>query len=330
LQTLNVLGITKKMRQYQFLVALLVLWPLGATAQTKSLADLERTAKELTSNLNPFQDNDRRIAYQADFVKLVDSDALKTGDEFQRAAAIVNSINATFRDAEMRHELTFVAMTLGNGDAAKRLASTWDQFLLATGRRQHMGTSRGFPGIEDETYAVNPTVLPVRTLLTNPVKGREDAKKLTPNKELNDLVEADQKAREGDFSKMTNDQMKEMYKADIGRRKRLKAILEKIPLMTAKDYAAAALVMQHGSRFDDYALAHELALCATILDPQEGRQLIALTWDRMLNSAGYLQRVGTQYHGVTLAEVDSNGFSDTMRTTLGRLPLAQIPKKLGN
>src|SRR5262249_40050086 len=131
-----------------------------------------------------------------------------------------------------------------------------------------------------------------------------------------------------DFNKMTQAQMLEMSKQDDKRRAELKKVLKGIKLMTAQDYAAASLVMQHGSWWDDYALAHELALCSTILDAKTGRQLVALTYDRMLVSGGYLQRVGTQYHGVLLTPVDSEGFNDTMRKALGRQALADVKKRL--
>jgi len=318
------------MRLYQLLLGAALILPALAAAQTKSLADLEKTAKDLQAQQNPFLANDARLQFQDDLFRLVESDSFKTPEEFLRAAAIVTTINATFEDNRMRYELTFAAVALGSADAAKRLAYTWDQFLLATGRHQHIGSIKGYPGIDDDTFAVDPTVAGVRNVTANPAKAKEDAKMLPPNKEIHDLVTADQKAREGDFSKFTAAQMKAMYGEDIARRKRLRAMLQNIKLMTAQDYADASLVMQHGSSFNDYSLAHELAICATVLDPEKGRQLVALTYDRMLESAGYHQRVGTQYHGNTLGPVDNNGFNDTIRKALGRKPLAEIPKKFGD
>lgn len=300
-----------------------------AARQTPTLADLEARAEVLNASKNPFQDSEKRLAFQADLTRLIDSDTLKTGPEFLRAAAIVNSVNAGFLEARMRHELTFTAVALGDEAAAQRLAFTWDQFLLSTGRRQHMGTYKGLPGVDDEGFRPNLTVACVRDLLADPGKARVAVKGQAANRELADMVDADQKARQGDFTKMTPTQMMDLYKEDIKRRRRLKALLARTRLMTADDYAAASLLMQHGSQFDDFALAHELALCALILDVKKGRELVALTWDRMLTSAGYLQRVGTQYKGTVLSKVDSEGFNDTMRKALGRLPLADVPKTFG-
>lgn len=310
------------MALYQFLAVVLL--------QQGSLVDIEKRAEELhkVRNWSPTVDQQRTQLNQ-DLIKLLDSNGIHAADDFNRAAKAVQLGRAGFDESRLAYELTVSAMALGNAEAAKRIKLSWDMFLMSTGRHQHLGSIKGFEELDAEKFVVQATVGSVQTVLNDPEKARADAGKLQRNPEIKTLVEEDQKIRQSDWSKMTAAQMMEMSKGDSQRRAKLKSMLKSIKLMTAQDYQDAALVMQHGSWFDDYALAHELSLCATILDPKVGRQMVALSYDRMLVSAGYKQRVGTQYHGVTLTEVDSKGFSDEMRKALGRKPLAEVPKTFG-
>src|SRR5437016_5319783 len=67
------------------------------------------------------------------------------------------------------------------------------------------------------------------------------------SKELAELVFADQKARENVFfDKMTKDEMKNFAIKDLERRKRVGEIMGEGCINTAKDYAAASLIYQHG------------------------------------------------------------------------------------
>lgn len=298
--------------------------------QAPTLADLEKRAQVLNAERNWSAAIDKqRGELNRDLIKLIDTNSLSTGEEFFRATNVVMLGRMGFLESRMSYELMVTAMALGHEEAAKRIKRNWDFFLMSTGRRQHFGSVKGAPGMNEDKYEVQPTVDSVRTVLDDPVKARIEAAKLKPNAEIATLVAEDQKVRQSDWTKLTPAQMMEISKADEQRRARLKTMLKGIKLMTAQDYQDAALVMQHGSWFDDYALAHELSLCSTILDPKVGRQMVALSYDRMLVSAGYKQRIATQYHGVALTEVDSEGFSDAMRKALGRRPLAEVPKTFG-
>jgi hypothetical protein len=301
-----------------------------ALSQAPSLQDLEKRAAALNADQTwtPAK-NESKAQLNQDLSKLVEADTLKTAEEFWRAAKVVQYGRGALPEARLRYELTITAMALGDADAAKQVKMNWDQFLLATGRLQHLGSIPAFKGMQADRYAVNLAPDCVQTVLGNPAKAKTDAAGLKPNDHIRKLVEEDQKVRQSDWSKLTSAQLEAISKADDERRGQLKSMLKGIKLMTAQDYQDAALVMQHGAWFNDYALAHELALCATILDPKIGRQMVALSYDRMLESGGYQQRVGTQYHENGLAPVDSVGFNDTMRKALGRKPLSEVPKKFG-
>lgn len=306
------------------------LFVVPALAQEGGLAGLEkRAAEQLADKSWSPAKAQKGAAINADLIKLLDSDALKTGEEFRRAAAVVQWVQGSFQEQRMRHELTFTAMALGDAEAAKQIKGSWDQFLIASGRLQHLGFQKAYEGMQADKYAVQPAPTCVQTVLDDPIKARKTVVTMKSNPELHKLVEEDQKVRQDDWSKLTQAQIMEISRADDKRRAQLKSLLKDIKIMTAQDYQDAALVMQHGSWFDDYALAHELSLCSTILDPKIGRQMVALSYDRMLVSAGYLQRVATQYQVLGLTPVESSGFNDTMRKALGRKPLAEVPKTFG-
>jgi hypothetical protein len=87
-------------------------------------------------------------------------------------------------------------------------------------------------------------------------------------------------------------------------RQRAAAVREELKagrLKDAKDYYAAALIMQHGEQPDDYRLANSLSWIAFSMaeDPEsvparEAAWLYSASWDRLLLSLGRKQWFGTQ------------------------------------
>lgn len=325
------LPIEAKMILYQFFILTTSLTWSMAVGQVGSLSELENTVKSLQSSGEWSMEKGAKLAaVNGEILKIVTADTLKSSEDFMTAARLVQYDRGGLSECRLRYELTLTAMALGNDEAARAIASSWDQFLMSTGRRQHFGTQKALEGLQADKYKVQAPVTCVQTVLLNPEEARKLVKNLEGNDELRRLVEEDQKVRQGDWSKLTQEQLIAISREDDARRARLRSMLADIKIMTAQDYQDAALIMPHGCWWDDFALAHELALCATVLDPAIGRQLAALSYDRMLEYGGYLQRVGTQYHGRTLAEVDSVGFNDTMRKALGRKPLGEVEKVLGS
>jgi hypothetical protein len=82
---------------------------------------------------------------------------------------------------------------------------------------------------------------------------------------------------------------------DAARREAVREIAQRGGLQTGDDYAAAALVFQHGNTPADYQQANRYAEQAIDLGSERGRQLYALTRDRYLRSIGEPQQFGTQY-----------------------------------
>jgi hypothetical protein len=82
---------------------------------------------------------------------------------------------------------------------------------------------------------------------------------------------------------------------DVARRTDVRQIAQRGDLQTGADYAAAALIFQHGKRPADYQQANRYARQAIDLGSERGRQLYTLTRDRYLRSIGEPQQFGTQY-----------------------------------
>jgi hypothetical protein len=82
---------------------------------------------------------------------------------------------------------------------------------------------------------------------------------------------------------------------DGARRAAVVALLRTRPPRTSGDYFHAALVMQHGETWEDYAAAHILSTRGLQLAPsdQNLQRMVAASWDRMMHRMGQKQWFGT-------------------------------------
>lgn len=132
--------------------------------------------------------------------------------------------------------------------------------------------------------------------------------------ELCRLADEDQKDREApiDWARTTA--------RDAQRRQALLAILRSATLKTSGDYFHAALVMQHGETWEDYAAAHLLATRALQLAPADPnvQRMVAASWDRMMHSMGKKQWFGTNTFR------NAEGVAEPKETRPDRLPQSLI------
>jgi len=107
--------------------------------------------------------------------------------------------------------------------------------------------------------------------------------------ELQTLLAADQKARQASkidwYQLMLDDEV---------RRKRVAEIFAEGCFETAKDYAAGAMIFQHGTVRDHYFFAYIWSQKALALGDKTQKWLVAATADRWLVNSGYKQFFGTQ------------------------------------
>jgi hypothetical protein len=109
---------------------------------------------------------------------------------------------------------------------------------------------------------------------------------------------------------------------DEARRKRVREMLDQSLLRAADDYYNAAFVFQHGSKPDDYLLAHALSMAAVALGRADASWISSATLDRFLQSVDRSQIFGTQYlappgGSVTQGKYDSALIPDSLRGVLG-------------
>lgn len=111
--------------------------------------------------------------------------------------------------------------------------------------------------------------------------------------ELQQIVAADQGERK-DFLHMTSDELMAMAKRDGERRQRVGQIFGEGCLKSAADYAAAALVYQHGDVPDHYMQTFLWAKRAVDLGDESQKSLMALGVDRYLVNVGRRQLFASQ------------------------------------
>jgi hypothetical protein len=147
-----------------------------------------------------------------------------------------------------------------------------------------------------------------------------EAEPTTPNAEMAQIYDADQRVRQ-DVSKLAREDWKEIAKSDAERRTRTRALLDAGALHTAGDYRKAAFVFQHGGRPDEFLLAHTLALVAVAKGDQGAAWIAAATLDRYLQAVHQPQIYGTQFltsgEGITQGAYNRALVSDALRIELG-------------
>ncbi len=264
-------------------------------------------------------------------VGMIEDDKLKTASDFRRAAGLFAPISGDLLPLEAQYELMLTATAEGDVSARRDMALRWDNLLLGMGRRRRIGVVEIKPSFGEERFVVEPTAKVVVDVYTDYDQAVLRAKSGKANPEIKALVDADQKARAFDFSKATPKELDDMAKGDAGRLKRVKEIAFAGGLMTADDFANAALVCQHGVVFEDYALAHELSVCALMLGKRDASWLAGASYDRMLVNCGIPQRFATQYGGfggyIKLQRYEAAMMNDTERKLIVRMTLEQAKNR---
>lgn len=153
--------------------------------------------------------------------------------------------------------------------------------------------------------------------------------------ELAVLVKGDQDDRE-DWQKKSPEDLAEVTRRDLTRRKRVGEIFGEGCFKTAADYGAAALIYQHGDISDHYFQTFIWAKRAVELGDVTQSSLIAKAIDRYLISVGQKQLFGTQADrpGTTeatcwcLAQVEPT-FTDQIRKRYHAKTRTEVYKWLG-
>ena len=295
----------------------------GAALLMAALPVTDLTALEAEvptiQKLNDWTERERRATeHNQALVQLVKRDALKSGSDWLRAANAVIADNNWYEFERLHYEWTLTALAMGEPGARQSIGSAWDQFMLSLARRPRLGAlpySAGMPA----KYAPELTLACIRAALTD----SKSPDKPPKNAQLAALRDADQKARQTDWSKLTQAQIIEIAHADEARRAQALDILRSAEALSGEDFEAAGLLLQHGDSFGDYALAHELSVCAVVQGYAEGIWLMSRSYDRMLLSAGYRQRFLTQFGGVGVRPYETTGVNDRQLKALKTLTVKE-------
>jgi hypothetical protein len=304
-----------------FAVAALVL--IGFAQTPSPLDTFEAAHKSAMADASQMQKKLRGVNIAV--LELVEQDRLKGASELRRASKLLLSQQG-FQYAQVAYELTLAAAAGGDEPAKSLLGANWDNFLVCMSRGRRLGAVKMEGPFVGERYCLTPTAKAIISTYADLAAAAKRASTSKDNPDLQATVDADQKAREGSFTKFTTRQIIDMMKEDAGRRKQAKEIVFKGRLATAQDFFNAGLVFQHGETFEDYALAHELAVCSMLLGNKSAAWLAGASFDRMLTNCGYPQRFATQYSfdvgsSVTLTRVDTHWINDTERKLVVKLTL---------
>lgn len=118
-------------------------------------------------------------------------------------------------------------------------------------------------------------------------------KQISRSNELKELVDADQNERV-DFENLSEEDRLKLSENDLNRRKRVGEVFGEGCFKTSGDYAAAALIYQHGDVPDHYFQAFIWANRAVQLGDLNQKSLGALAIDRYLFEIGKKQLFGSQ------------------------------------
>jgi hypothetical protein len=151
------------------------------------------------------------------------------------------------------------------------------------------------------------------------------------NPELKIMFQEDQRIRSG--SPLSPEERARIVRTDADRLAAVKQILLANQIQTAEDYLNASVILQHGSKSEDYLLAHTLAVIGSSKGDKVCTWLSAATLDRYLQSIGQPQIYGTQSKFSADAQMTQEPYTtglvtDTLRKELGVPPLADQKKRV--
>lgn len=133
----------------------------------------------------------------------------------------------------------------------------------------------------------------IRSVINYEACPYQPALQIQRSKELQSLAETDQKVRL-EFEKLSQEERFQMMKDDLLRRRRVGEIMGEGCLKTAADFAAAALIYQHGDVPEHYFQSFVWANRAVQLGDQTQAHLAAAAIDRYLVSIGKKQLFASQ------------------------------------
>ena len=312
------------------MVPILIFCALANKAQQALSLDEMEKAAQAARKAQPL-DFKALVQLNNGVFKMAEADQITSAKDFVRASNLISDFRLQFEISRVKHELCLVALASGDAKARTDIKKTWDALLISTGREQRIGT---YKVTDAPRYRVSPAPKSILDLMSDPDKAGLAAKDAKSDAEVTQIWTDDQAVRKQDWSKLTPQQRTEISKSDRERLARMTQLLDAGRVVTPEDFSHASLVFQHGTTWNDFSIAHELAICSLLLGNLEWANLAAVTYDRMLLSAGYRQRFGTQYTNLgniplTMDPIDTSAIGDAERKALNCPTLEEARKRQG-
>lgn len=291
----------------------------GSEGRSESPSDALALLSELELKANSSGPGYEQVAaYLGEVMRLVESNRLKSGEEFRRVGILAGVGPGEFAQLRVAYECFITALAKDDRESQELIADAWDDLLVSVSRPMRFDfKDRIHLKNYDELFEIEPAPAAVARVWRDPQGARSRAQGKQDNAEMIALEEADQADRQEDWSGFSRERIQDIVARDAVRRGRVRELMDKGHLVTPNDFARAALVMQHGRHFRSHQLAHELAVCSLLLGDREmGLWLVAASYDRMMYSLGHAQRFGSQ----SSHPRDVSGFCEEQRITFRVLP----------
>ena len=234
--------------------------------------------------------------------ELVANGSLSTGQDFANAAMLFQN-GGTALDALMAHDLAVIALIKGVGTTKWLAAASLDRYLRGVGNPQRFGTQlAAVGGGKMQLEAVDPKVpdslrrafgVPAlaRSAPPNPDQAAQDPAAAQEIVQMISSADADLKTLTTGKPGVDWTAIDSRAQA---RRERVRTLLEKDQLRTAKEFYHAAMMMLNSPEPDDVLTAHDLAVVAISKGEARAAQVAAESLDRFLMRTGRQQRYATQ------------------------------------
>ena len=175
------------------------------------------------------------------------------------------------------------------------------------------------------------TALPVVSSDWEPQRSYSLDDNAVSNSEMQRIYDEDQRGRQNNAQFAAENET--VSRQDEERRSQTRKLLADGQLHTAEDFKRAAFIFQHGSKPDDFLLAHALAMVAAAKGDEDALWIGTATLDRYLHSTGKPQIFGTQIkekadHTATLEPYNRSLIADVLRRELGVQPLTVQQEQL--
>lgn len=163
--------------------------PLPSNAEMKAIFDADQAARQDITKINPSKLANEDAARRERTKALLDAGALRSGDDFWRAAFVFQH-GLRPEDYLMAHTLAVVAAARGRKDATWIAAATLDRYLQSIGQKQIYGTQYTTPN------GGNTTQEPYdRNLISDALRGSLGVPSQQEQEKRRQQIEASHRAR---------------------------------------------------------------------------------------------------------------------------------------